>query len=131
MNTVEMIQALVDGRTVRDRIYGYEFRLNGDVLERKLPDEDGFRQASFLGVNMRERMQKILGGETIVVDNEVRICLRDSRIEMRFPCSKFLFRDVFPSPPKSSPFDSDLEDYYVKEPFDSLADWWDVVGEIE
>lgn len=131
MNTVEMIQALVDGKTVRDRIYRDEFRLNGDVLERKLPDEDGFRQASFLGVNMRERMQKILDGETIEVDNGVRICLRDSRIVMRFPCSKFLSRDVFPSPPKSSPFDSDSEDYYVKEPFHSLADLWDIVGEIE
>lgn len=131
MNIVEMIQALVDGKTVRDRIYGYEFRLNGDVLEKKFLDEDGFKQASFLGINTRERMQKILDGETIVADNGVRICLRDSRIEMGFPCSMFLSRDVFPSPPKSSPFDSDSEVYYVKEPFDSLADWWDIVEKEE
>ena len=57
--------------------------------------------------------------------------MRDSRIEMRFPCNEFLFRDLFFYPPKSSPFDSDSEDYYVKEPFNSLADLWDIVGEIE
>ena len=127
MNTVEMIQALVDGRTVRDRIYGYEYRLNGEILERKLPDEDGFKQASEPGVSIRERAQKLLNGEAIVVTKGVKICIRDSRVEMRFPCNEFLFREILLSPPKSSPFDSDSEDYYVKEPFDSLADLWDVV----
>ena len=34
MNIVGMIQALVDGRTVRDRTYGFEYRLNGDILEK-------------------------------------------------------------------------------------------------
>lgn len=131
MNIVEMIQALVDGRTVRDRTYGFEYRLNGDILEKKLPDEDGFKQASILGVNIRERMQKILDGETIVLDKGVKVCMRDSRIEMRFPCSEFLFRDLFFYPPKSSPFDPDDEDYFIKEPFNSLADLWDIVGEME
>ena len=127
MNIEGMIRAMVDGKTVRDRMYGFEFRLNGEVLERKLPDEDGFRQVSKPGANIRERAQKILDGETIVTDKGVKICMRDSRIEMRFPCDKFLSRDIFPSPPKSSPFDPDDEDYYVKEPFNSLADLWDIV----
>lgn len=129
MNIEGMIRAMVDGKTVRDRTYGFEYRLNGEVLERKLPDKDEFKQASFPGVNIRERMQKILDGETIVLDKGVKVCMRDSRIEMRFPCNEFLFRTVFPSPPKSSPFDPDDEDYFIKEPFDSLADLWDIVEE--
>lgn len=129
MNMVEMIQAMVDGRTVRNRTYGFEYRLNGDILERKLPDEDEFKQASLPGANIREEAQKLLRGETIVADNGVRTCLRDSRIVMRFPCDRFLFRDLFCYPPNSSPFDPDDEDYYVKEPFNTLADLWDIVEE--
>lgn len=127
MNIVKTMQALVDGRTVRDRAYGVEYRLNGDVIEEKHPDEDEFKQTSHPGVNIRERMQKILDGETVVADNGVKTCLRDSRIVMRFPCDRFLFRDLFFYPPKSSPFDPDDEDYFIKEPFNSLADLWDIV----
>lgn len=68
MNIVEMIQVIVDGKTVRDRIYGYEYRLNGDILERKLPDEDGFKQASLPGVNIRERAQKLLDEKVLIVE---------------------------------------------------------------
>lgn len=127
MNIVEMIQAMVDGKTVRDRTYGFEYRLNGDILERKLPNEDEFKQASLPGANIREGAQKLLRGETIVADNGVKTCLRDSRIVMKFPCDRFLFRDLFTYPPTSSPFDPDDDDYYVKEPFNSLADLWDIV----
>lgn len=127
MNTIEMMQTVVDGKTVRDRIHGFEYRLNGEALERRLPDEDGFKQISIHGANIRERVQKLLDGETIVADKGVKLCIRDSRFEMRFPCDKFLFRDVFPSPPKSSPFDPDDEDYYIREPFNTLADVWDIV----
>lgn len=129
MNIVEMIQAMVDGRIVRDRTYGFEYRLNGEVLERKLPDEDEFKQASLPGANIRGEAQKLLRGETIVADDGVKTCLRDSRIVMKFPYDPFLFRDMYPYPPKSSPFDPDDEDYFIKEPFNSLADVWDIVEE--
>lgn len=121
MNLVEMIQAMLDGRTVRDRTYGFEYRLNGDILERKLPDEDGFKQISTPGVNMRERAQKILDGEIIVVGKGVRVCRVDSRIEIRFYYNEFLSPD-----PKRWKFGSDSE-YYANEPFKSSADVWDVV----
>ena len=121
MKLVEMIQAMVDGKTVRGRIDGYRFRFNGEVLERKLPEEDGFRQISTPGVNMRERAQRILDGELIEVGEGIRVCMVGRRIEIRFYYNEFLSPD-----PKRWSFGSDSE-YYADEPFKSSADVWDVV----
>ena len=111
----------MDGKIVRDRVDGHKFRFNGEALERKTPDEDGFKQISTPGVNMRERAQRILDGETIVVDKGVRVCRVDSRIEIRFYYNEFLSPN-----PKIWSFGSDSE-YYADEPFKSSADVWDVV----
>lgn len=67
MNTVEMIQAIVDGKTVRHREHGVEYRFNGDVLEQKGPLGD-FQQASKSGVNIKGRAQKLLDEKILIVD---------------------------------------------------------------
>lgn len=125
MKLVEMIQALVDGRTVRSRTFRYEYRLNGDVLEIKLPNEDKFKQASTPGVNIRERAQRMLDGETVVLNEGVRARMGDSCVELSYP-----------SRSKSYSFGSDSDsdsdsDYYIIEGFDTSADIWDIVEEIE
>ena len=67
MNIVEMIQAIVDGKTVRHREHGVEYRFNGEVLEQKGPLGD-FQQASESGVNIKRRAQKLLDEKVFIVD---------------------------------------------------------------